>query len=72
MVEALPTDPCDGIDITEFATTSIYHGRQLKGFYVVLDTGEFEALDHSLAPLGVFRKAKDARQALVATWECVP
>ncbi len=70
MDEAIPIDLRE--DLIELPTTSIYHGRELKGFYVVLETGEFVAFDRFSAPLGAFRKAKDARQAIVAAWERIP
>jgi hypothetical protein len=59
-------------EITELATFSIYHGRELKGLYVVLESGEFEALDRTSTPLGSFSKAKDTRRAIADAWECTP
>lgn len=63
-------DVCD--ETTEFATYSVYDGRELKGVYVVLDAGEFQAFDHTDKLLGTFSKAKDACQAIAAAWEGIP
>jgi hypothetical protein len=53
-----------GCPCTEPGAYSVYVGRERLGHYVHLDKKQFAAFDREDRPLGIFRKAKEALNAI--------